>query len=629
MCDGSGATSWSHDKMGRVLSENRTIGTHTNTTAYAYNLDGSISTLTYPNTGKIITYSPNSSGGFTAGRPISAKDVAGGFNYVTSAKYAPQGALASLTNGSSIFEAFSYNSRLQPLQVFYGTNTPPSLTGSTCPSNFGNIMHRVYNFGLGSNDNGNVMSIANCRDTNRRQNFDYDAVNRIAHGYTSGTNWGETYTIDPWSNLTNIAGYPNKTNHETLNCANANTKNQLNTCYTYDASGNLMQNGSTTYTYDAENRLTALSTPAWYYVYDGDGSRVEKCTSSSCPSTGTGTVYWRNLGGDPISESGLNGTVNHEYIFFNGKRAARRDITGNVVSYYFSDHLGSTDVVTTVAGTITKESDYYPYGGEIPISGSDINNYKFTGKERDTESGLDEFGARYYGSSLGRFMTPDWAATATAVPYANFGNPQSLNLYSYVKNNPTTFGDPDGHCPQCVEEVLEYLSESPAGAAVENWGAQALAGAGVLLTTAATALSNGNYTTPGPYVGPLDQRIFNQNTSAQSGGQNAQQTPSAQPSQSTPAQPEPPSGNDLNRSSSTKQTGAQGQNTETTVKEASGSTTYKTTPGKTGGQSTMVVRKDANGNTVYVKQEARTNNKDFTKPPDHVHYKKPIDKEVQ
>jgi RHS repeat-associated protein len=68
-----------------------------------------------------------------------------------------------------------------------------------------------------------------------------------------------------------------------------------------------------------------------------------------------------------------------------------------------------------------------------------------TGKERDSESGLDMFGARYYGSSLGRFMTPDWAAKPTAVPYAMFGNPQSLNLYSYVNNNPTTTRDPDGH----------------------------------------------------------------------------------------------------------------------------------------------------------------------------------------
>jgi RHS repeat-associated protein len=77
--------------------------------------------------------------------------------------------------------------------------------------------------------------------------------------------------------------------------------------------------------------------------------------------------------------------------------------------------------------------------------------HEVTGKERDAESGLDEFGARYYASPLGRFMTPDWATTPIDVPYADFGNPQSLNLYSYVKNNPTTFGDPDGHC--CWEEV--------------------------------------------------------------------------------------------------------------------------------------------------------------------------------
>jgi RHS repeat-associated protein len=72
-------------------------------------------------------------------------------------------------------------------------------------------------------------------------------------------------------------------------------------------------------------------------------------------------------------------------------------------------------------------------------------SYKFTGKERDSESGLDEFGARYYASTTGRFMTPDWAEKPTAVPYASYGNPQSLNLYSYVNNNPTTLRDPDGH----------------------------------------------------------------------------------------------------------------------------------------------------------------------------------------
>ena len=234
-----------------------------------------------------------------------------------------------------------------------------------------------------------------------------------------------------------------------LACGSPNTKNQLSACFSYDAAGNLTTNGSTNYTYDAENRLTVVSgSPAWYYVYDGDGNRVEKCTSSTCPTNGTGTAYWRNLGDATISESSLNGTVNHEYIFFSGDRVARRDISGNSVHYYFSDHLGTHAVVENAAGTQCEQDvDYYPYGGVVndycntPVA----QNYKFNGKERDIESGLDNFGARYDASSMGRFMTPDWAAKATAVPYANFGNPQSLNLYSYVENNPTTMGDPDGH----------------------------------------------------------------------------------------------------------------------------------------------------------------------------------------
>ncbi len=74
-----------------------------------------------------------------------------------------------------------------------------------------------------------------------------------------------------------------------------------------------------------------------------------------------------------------------------------------------------------------------------------------TGKERDTESGLDMFGARYYASSMGRFMIPDWAGKPTAVPYAMFSDPQSLNLYGYVRNNPLSKADVDGHCyPWCT-----------------------------------------------------------------------------------------------------------------------------------------------------------------------------------
>ncbi|MBS1813676.1 MAG: RHS repeat-associated core domain-containing protein [Acidobacteria bacterium] len=69
----------------------------------------------------------------------------------------------------------------------------------------------------------------------------------------------------------------------------------------------------------------------------------------------------------------------------------------------------------------------------------------YTGKERDSESGLDYFGARYYASTVGRWMSPDWAQKAEPVPYAKMDDPQSLNLYGYVGNNPIAQIDADGH----------------------------------------------------------------------------------------------------------------------------------------------------------------------------------------
>jgi RHS repeat-associated protein len=77
-------------------------------------------------------------------------------------------------------------------------------------------------------------------------------------------------------------------------------------------------------------------------------------------------------------------------------------------------------------------------------------NYRFTGKERDGESGNDYFGARYYASTMGRFMSPDYSSDEDGpqpVPYANLEDPQGLNQYAYAGNNPLTFTDPDGHFP--------------------------------------------------------------------------------------------------------------------------------------------------------------------------------------
>ena len=98
--------------------------------------------------------------------------------------------------------------------------------------------------------------------------------------------------------------------------------------------------------------------------------------------------------------------------------------------------------------------------------------YRFTGKERDSESNLDNFGARYNASSIGRFMSPDWSEAPDTIPYATFEVPQSLNLYSYVGNSPSGNVDADGHwlgggppgLPEtnpadCWSNILNCLSE--------------------------------------------------------------------------------------------------------------------------------------------------------------------------
>jgi RHS repeat-associated protein len=178
-------------------------------------------------------------------------------------------------------------------------------------------------------------------------------------------------------------------------------------------------------------------------AYDADGNRVRKSNGDLAAS---GTLYWYMTPG-VVAESDLAGTLKSEYVFFDGERVARRNganSTGGVF-YYFSDHLKTASVITDSAGVIKAESDYYPWGGELQFVNNDTNDYKFTGKKRDIETGLDYFGARYYSNGLGRFITSDFSAVPVPVPYADLIDPQSLNQYSYVRNIPTVKVDPDGH----------------------------------------------------------------------------------------------------------------------------------------------------------------------------------------
>ena len=115
-------------------------------------------------------------------------------------------------------------------------------------------------------------------------------------------------------------------------------------------------------------------------------------------------------------------------------------VGANSPTYLHCDHLGST---SATSGATNSAQTYYPFGSIRTTTGSVPTDFGFTGQKRDASAGLMYYNARYYDSALGRFISAD-----TIVPSA--GNPQSLNRYSYVYNNPLRYTDPSGHCPVCA-----------------------------------------------------------------------------------------------------------------------------------------------------------------------------------
>jgi len=111
--------------------------------------------------------------------------------------------------------------------------------------------------------------------------------------------------------------------------------------------------------------------------------------------------------------------------------------SSGLLYYAHPDMLGSIRLATTPSRTMYFDTAYAPFGETYASAGGANLDPAYTG--------LDNFGARYLASSMARFMTPDWSATAAPVPYAKLGDPQSLNLYAYVDNNPVSLTDPTGH----------------------------------------------------------------------------------------------------------------------------------------------------------------------------------------
>jgi RHS repeat-associated protein len=196
--------------------------------------------------------------------------------------------------------------------------------------------------------------------------------------------------------------------------------------------GNLLSDGTHSYTYDAEGRISKVdggSTAT--YTYDANGQRVRKATSS-----GT-TDYIYDLAGHEIAEVNGSGGWMRGEVYAGGHHLAT--YVNSTTYFIHADWLGTERVRSTLAAASCETTVSLPFGDGQSSTGActDVSPLHFTGKIRDTESNLDDFGARYNSSQFGRFMSPDLLAGRVV-------NPQTLNRYAYVLNNPLLFVDPNG-----------------------------------------------------------------------------------------------------------------------------------------------------------------------------------------
>jgi RHS repeat-associated protein len=353
-------------------------------------------------------------------------------------QYAPHGSPWLYAMGNGVWHASSYNLRLQVCgiqDVLGGGQTWNGASCSSAPITGGtSLLTATLNWGT-ANNNGNLQGASYVNSGPGfatplpfAQGYTYDTVNRLTG--VSDTGYTRNFQYDAFGNMY-ISGSSVITPQGNAPKV-ANLYNGYNQFIggAYDAAGNQTVVNGNTITYDAENREAVVAGLGINetYLYDGDGRRVAKGVTGNSPNT--------------VFVYDAMGQLAAEYSTTTNSSPCR-------TCYLSDDHLGTARLVMDGQGNVVARHDYLPFGEEIAAGqagrtsqwgpGNDTVNQKFTGKERDSESGLDYFGARYYGSALGRFTSPDKPLIGQ-----NERNPQSWNLYTYVGNNPLARIDPNG-----------------------------------------------------------------------------------------------------------------------------------------------------------------------------------------
>ena len=277
---------------------------------------------------------------------------------------------------------------------------------------------------------------------NITEGYTYDLIYQLTQ-VTQGASTTESYSYDAVGNRLSSLG---------VNPYNYNTSNQLTSTpsgsYTYDNNGNTLSDPSgKSYTWDFENRLTQAVVPGMgtvMFKYDPFGRRIQK----SGPLGTTNYLYdGADASANVIEEIDNTGNVLARYSQGTDVDEQLTVLRSSTLSFYQRDGLGSATSLSSTAGTLANTYTYDSFGKVIASTRTLTNPFRYTGREFDSETGINYYRARYYDPTAGRFLGED------PLRFAVGGN-----FYPYVQNNPVGHIDPSGLCPCGYHRVKLYLN---------------------------------------------------------------------------------------------------------------------------------------------------------------------------
>lgn len=436
---------FTYDNLGRITKDTQSIDQRTYTVQYAYNLASEMTSITYPSNRVVLqTYDAI---GRLCSIGASGSTCTSGTRYLNSLSYNAAGETLGMTMGNGVQATFTYNDHLQLSMLrYFKSGTNPDIlnlsydyTSTAQPNNNGQIQATHYFTQPGT------------EDQTKSESFGYDQLGRLSAAQTLTVNstsgsktWSLQWTYDRFGNrLTQhmASGDPALPVSQPTLSIDPATNRITNTGYTYDNAGNMTHDAAVAYTFDGANRLTKINTTAAVYAYFGS-QRIKKVLGSS-------TTRYIYSGSKVIAEYiGSTPSLSTEYIY--GGSQLLVSVAGSITTYHHPDHL-SNRAESNSSGTRTRTFGHLPFGDLWYETGT-ADKWKFTGYEHDSgtgETGLDYAKFRYYGSSLGRFASPDLMGGHLLAP-------QSLNRYAYALNDPVNLTDPLGMYWSCSHETSSF-----------------------------------------------------------------------------------------------------------------------------------------------------------------------------